>query len=349
MATATARCVIASIVAAVVLAHAGPAAAQGTPSPCASIDVDILESQAATQYSAGFARAALALITKALSCKQDTRMYRLAVLYACTARDATSARLYLSKLAPSQQGLLIQHCIAQGVILGGAGGANPTSASATVTLQARAPLQPAPRSTRTVALVGSSGGVGCDKRMVDDLMYEAADAFMAGNARTALSTVTEALACKQDVSMIRMAAIYACVAHDDSAQRYYLQLPRQGRVAVKQRCLQENIQLVETAPRETAAASPPTNAASCTTANVNTLVARSHREYAAGSPKVALALVVQALGCTQNVLMYRTAAMFACAARDLPSAKLYFFKVPPEHQQFVEQRCQREGLNVRSP
>jgi hypothetical protein len=185
--------------------------------------------------------------------------------------------------------------------------------------------------------------------MVDDLLYEAADAFIAGNARVALSTAAEALACKQDVSMIRMAAIYACVAHDDSAQRYYVQLPRPARPAVKQRCLQENIELLEAVPGESRAAAAPSQVVSCATINSSALVAQSHREFAAGAPKAALALVVQALGCTQSTSMYRIATMFACAAHDLPSAKLYFFKLPPDSQAFLEQRCQQEGLNLRSP
>jgi len=72
--------------------------------------VDDLVLQAQNQFTAGFARSALQLIVKALTCKQDVRMYRYAVTYACTAHDAASAKLYFSKVPPAFQPPLIQKC-----------------------------------------------------------------------------------------------------------------------------------------------------------------------------------------------------------------------------------------------
>jgi hypothetical protein len=185
--------------------------------------------------------------------------------------------------------------------------------------------------------------------MVDDLMYEAADEFIAGNAKTALASVAEALVCKQDVSMLRMAAIYACVAHDDSAQRYYTRLPRPARPAVKQRCRQENIELLEAPPHDATATVQQASGsqASCSVLNVGTLMSQARTQYALGFARSALALTVKALGCVQSDPLYRAAATYACAAHDFALARLYFPRVPTAFQPFVEQKCQQEGLNLR--
>src|SRR5262249_9402818 len=68
-------------------------ASETTENPCDAMDVDHVLAQATDQYAAGFARAALQLLTKALSCKQDIRMYRMAGVYACAAHEAGSARV----------------------------------------------------------------------------------------------------------------------------------------------------------------------------------------------------------------------------------------------------------------
>lgn len=68
---------------------------------CATVNVGDLLAEAANQYASGYARAALALVTKALACKQDIRMYRVAVLYACVGRDADTAHQMYRKL-PAQ-------------------------------------------------------------------------------------------------------------------------------------------------------------------------------------------------------------------------------------------------------
>ena len=72
-------------------------------------------------------------------------------------------------------------------------------------------------------------------------------------------------------------------------------------------------------------------------------------QYSAGYAKAALAQVLKALGCKQDPRMYRFAVTYACAAKDLSTAKQYFTKVPPANQANLEQKCQLEGLNVRGP
>lgn len=89
---------------------APPSAGPQRPAQCDDLNVDDAMAQAQNQYSAGFAKAALQLATRALECRQDDRMYRLAASYACAAHDAAAAKLYYSK-APSQfQAAILQRC-----------------------------------------------------------------------------------------------------------------------------------------------------------------------------------------------------------------------------------------------
>jgi len=67
-------------------------------------------SQAANQFSAGFAKSALSLVVKALGCKQNDRMYRMAVTYACLAHDVAVAKLYYRWVSPQFQPALVQKC-----------------------------------------------------------------------------------------------------------------------------------------------------------------------------------------------------------------------------------------------
>jgi pSer/pThr/pTyr-binding forkhead associated (FHA) protein len=98
------------------------AQSSGTPppvksSPCDTMPVDDIVSQAQNQFTAGFAKSALQLLTKALSCKQDVKMYRMAALYACVAHDATNAKLYYAKIPGQFQGAIVQRCQQEGITL----------------------------------------------------------------------------------------------------------------------------------------------------------------------------------------------------------------------------------------
>ena len=85
--------------------------------PCDTMNVDDVMSQAANQYAAGFAKAALALLTKALACKQDVRMYRMAGMYACAAHEASNAKLYYAKVSAQFQPAIVQRCLQEGITL----------------------------------------------------------------------------------------------------------------------------------------------------------------------------------------------------------------------------------------
>jgi hypothetical protein len=85
--------------------------------PCDTMNVDDVMSQAANQYAAGFAKAALQLLTKALVCKQDVRMYRMAGMYACAAHEAGSAKVYYAKVSAPFQPAIVQRCLQEGITI----------------------------------------------------------------------------------------------------------------------------------------------------------------------------------------------------------------------------------------
>jgi hypothetical protein len=90
----------------------------------------------------------------------------------------------------------------------------------------------------------------------------------------------------------------------------------------------------------------------CDTLNVEDATGQAANQYANGFASAALNLMIKALNCKQDIRMYRLAAMYACAAHDLATAKTYFTKLPsnpPTMQSGIEQKCQQEGLNVRGP
>ena len=98
------------------------------------------------------------------------------------------------------------------------------------------------------------------------------------------------------------------------------------------------------------AVGPSTTTNACQAMNVDDVMAQAQNEFAAGFEKAALHEANKALACKQTVQMYRLAAMYACGAHDLTTAKVYFNKVPAgQLQNAVEQKCQIEGLNLRGP
>ncbi len=84
---------------------------------CAAMNVNDTMTRAANQFTAGYARTALELMNKALACKQNDRMYQLAVLYACVAGDDASAKKYYRKISKSSQASLMQRCQQENIAL----------------------------------------------------------------------------------------------------------------------------------------------------------------------------------------------------------------------------------------
>jgi hypothetical protein len=94
---------------------------------------------------------------------------------------------------------------------------------------------------------------------------------------------------------------------------------------------------------------PAQAAEPCVAMAVDELMDQATHMYNSGYVKDALALVVRVLACRRSPIIYRYAAIFACAAHDLESAKLYFGKTPAQFQSAIVERCQLEGLDVRAP
>jgi serine/threonine-protein kinase len=84
---------------------------------CDTMVVDDLMSQATNQFGAGFAKSALSLVVWALACKQNDRMYRMAVTYACVAHDVAAAKLYYARVSPQFQPALVQKCNQENITL----------------------------------------------------------------------------------------------------------------------------------------------------------------------------------------------------------------------------------------
>jgi hypothetical protein len=85
-------------------------ASRSRKASCDSVDVGDLMTRAATEYDAGSPSAALSLTRVALGCKQTDRMYWLAVMYACAAHDAASAKQYLPRVPANLQSGIERKC-----------------------------------------------------------------------------------------------------------------------------------------------------------------------------------------------------------------------------------------------
>jgi serine/threonine-protein kinase len=86
-------------------------------SSCDTMNVDDLIAEAQHQFLSGLSKSALGIITKAFACRQEVKMYRLAALYACAAREATSAKAYFTNVPPQYQSTIVQRCQVEGIIL----------------------------------------------------------------------------------------------------------------------------------------------------------------------------------------------------------------------------------------
>jgi hypothetical protein len=88
---------------------------------CNTINVDDIMRQAANQYGAGHAKAAVALVAKAVACRPDAQAYRFGAMYACSAHDVATAKAYFKKLPSNMQSLAAKWCQSTGIDLRGSG------------------------------------------------------------------------------------------------------------------------------------------------------------------------------------------------------------------------------------
>jgi hypothetical protein len=179
-------------------------------------------------------------------------------------------------------------------------------------------------------------------------MAQAERLHKAGRPKEALAAVVRALACKQDYEMYQSAVQYACAAHDEAnARLYFPRAPAAFQPIIEAQCKQSNINLGSSSAASQPRPPPPPPA--CEGVDTDGLAQRAAALYSDGEAKVALGLVLKALACKQDLRLFRFAATYACAAHDLATAKLYFAKVPDAFKPNLEQKCQQEGLDVRSP
>ena len=212
---------------------------RGSKNPCDAMDVDDVMTQAQNQYIAGFVKSALQVVTKALACKQDVRTYRLAATCACAAHDATAAKQFFSKIAA---------CVAHDGRAQAYYEKLPAHARPAVKQRCRqanvALVTPAPGAGGAAAASPRPGQPRCDVLDIDDMLGVASNQYEAGFPKAALALVNRVLACKQDARIYRMAAQYACAAHDVASARLYLPRVQQYfQASIIQRCQQEGLVL----------------------------------------------------------------------------------------------------------
>jgi hypothetical protein len=214
--------------------------------------------------------------------------------------------------------------------------ASPAAAAATVPVGA-------------AAVVASK--TGCVAMNIGETMAQAERLQKTGRPKEALAAVVRALGCKQDYWMYQSAVQYACAASDEaSAQLYFPNAPAAFQPILEAQCKQNNINLRSAAAETETKASPTVSAApACENVDGEALVQQATKQYLGGDVKGALATVLKALACKHDMRLYRFAVTYACAAQDLVTAKLYFTKVADPFKSNLEQKCQQEGLDVRSP
>ena len=143
----------------------------------------------------------------------------------------------------------------------------------------------------------------------------------------------------------RLAAAHDCTDLNKLKQQASVTSERVVNMVLAVKCTDKNMGSGSATPP--VVTQPKANA--CDSMDVDDVMKQAANQYVAGYAKAALSHVVKALACKQDERMYRFATMYACVARDLASAKLYFAKIPVQYQPSVEQKCQQENINVRGP
>jgi hypothetical protein len=216
---------------------ARPIVAAAPSAECDPASVKQFVSRSEQTFVAGFPAAALALINRALVCKQDDQMYRLAALYACAARNAASAQWSYNRLPASARAPIAQRCQRENITL-----SEPVVRIARPEPSPPPPSPPPPVTIRVSAPPPAAPSGPASR--CDALVDEAATRFADGAAGSALALYEQAMSCKRDALMIPLAAVYACVARNAaSADRYYRSSSSIFHAAIRQRCQQEGIAL----------------------------------------------------------------------------------------------------------
>jgi eukaryotic-like serine/threonine-protein kinase len=82
----------------------------------------------------------------------------------------------------------------------------------------------------------------CKESEIDAMLTQARGHFDAGRFDRSLALAAGVLECRQDIKVYRLAAMYACRAHDaESARKYFSKIPKDFQPAIVQTCQIENI------------------------------------------------------------------------------------------------------------
>ncbi|HET9619962.1 MAG TPA: serine/threonine-protein kinase [Kofleriaceae bacterium] len=84
----------------------------------------------------------------------------------------------------------------------------------------------------------------------------------------------------------------------------------------------------------------------CDQAAFDDWISQAAYQFNAGHAQPALALIIKAINCNPDVRLFRFAATYACAARDVEAARFYFSKVPAPDQPAIAAKCRQEHIEL---
>jgi hypothetical protein len=111
---------------------------------------------------------------------------------------------------------------------------SPAAAPASAPPSPRPPLGPRAQTAKIL----------CSDAAVASFVNQASRQFHNGDANGALSTIGHAVACKADVEIFRLAASFACAAHNPAAASlYFHKLPEASQPEIRNACREAHVNL----------------------------------------------------------------------------------------------------------
>ena len=168
---------------------------------------------------------------------------------------------------------------------------------------------------------------GCD---VDALIQEG-NGYMStrGNALAALAKYEEALACRPEERIERLAFMAACNAVDvTKAREHWAKLGNDSHNQILQVCVRNGITRDQLE-------------ASC---DVDDLMNKGMSQEQIGQHALALAAFEEAIRCKPSTRLYELSFMAACNTKSVSKAREYWVKIPPANAKQLKQMCVRNGI-----
>jgi tetratricopeptide (TPR) repeat protein len=169
-----------------------------------SCDVDALVAQGNGLMTTGDQVGALGRYEEAIACRPQSRLYQLAFMAACNAKNATKAATYWAKLSSDTQSRVLQMCVRNDIT--------------------REQLE---------------GAAACD---VDDLRSKGMAQEQIGQHAAALASFEEAIRCQPSTQLYELSFMASCNAKSVSKSQYYWKyLAAPLREQLKQMCVRNGI------------------------------------------------------------------------------------------------------------